>query len=276
MELKHPNLLQDRVAIVTGASGGIGRATAITLAQAGAKVVVAARSIDKLNEVVDEIKTAGGHALAVPTDVSDLAQVDQLVNQTWLIFGPADILVNNAALIQPLDKVWQTAPADWQQLMLVNVVGPYLCARAVLPEMLKRNRGWIVNVSSGAARSDIEGASAYCASKAAMERFSSTLAAEVAGQGVIVTAFRPGVVQSDMQVNIRQTSPEQLPRVGHWLKLHEEGQLRPPVEAAIAILWLASRFATEEANGHLFSIDEEAFRQQIAENLGVSLPGRQR
>jgi NAD(P)-dependent dehydrogenase (short-subunit alcohol dehydrogenase family) len=262
-----PGLLENQVAIVTGASRGIGRAAALALAEAGAAVVIAARSKDGINSVADEIKRAGGKSLAIPTDVSDLRQVDHLLVLTLRAFGGVDILVNNAALAQPLGKVWETSATAWQKLIAVNVLGPYLCARAVLPHMLDKGFGRIINVSSGAAESNLVGASAYNTSKAALERFSGTLAAEVEGSGVVVTTLWPGIVDTRMQAEIRETPAHLFPLVSTWQAWQDEGQLRPASEPAQAILWLASRFAGE-TNGRRFSIDDEAFRRRIAVDLG--------
>jgi NAD(P)-dependent dehydrogenase (short-subunit alcohol dehydrogenase family) len=220
--------------------------------------------------VADEIKANGGKALAIPTDVSDVRQVDHLLILTLRAFGGIDILVNNAALVQPLGKVWETSPMAWQRLIAVNVIGPYLCARAVLPHLLDKGKGRIINVSSGAAEANLPGASAYTASKAALERFSGTLAAEVAGTGIVVTTFRPGIVDTTMQAVIRETPAHLFPRVDRWQAWHSNGQLRPAAEPAQAIVWLASHYAAE-ANGQLFSIDDESFRRRVSSDLGIDL-----
>ena len=274
--MKNPNLLQGKVSIITGAGRGIGRAAALAFAEAGAAVVLAARSGDEIGSVADEIKLKGGRSLAITTDVSDPAAVDHLLILTLRAFGHIDILVNNAALVQPLGKVWETSPTAWTKLIAVNVVGPYLCSRAVLPHMLERGSGRIINVSSGAAETNLEGASAYCASKAALERFSATLAAEVAGTNLRVTTLRPGIVDTPMQSLVRDTPAQQFPRVAQWHTFQETGQLRPADEPAYALLWLASPFA-QAINTHDFSIDAADFRQRIANDLDLNpLPGRQR
>ncbi len=269
-------LLNNQVAIVTGASRGIGKAVAKTLAQAGAAVVLAARSESELSGIADEIKRAGGRALAIPTDVSDGVQVDYLLVLTLRAFNRVDILVNNAAVVQPLGNVWETSPKAWQQAIAVHVIGPYLCARVVLPHMLERGTGRIINISSGAADSNLQGASAYTASKAALERFSGTLAAETESTGVAVSVLRPGIVDTAMQTDMRQTPAHRFPLVNLWQQWYETEQLRPAKEPAEAVLWLASHFA-RDTNGKVLSLDDDAFRQQMASDLELTpLQGRNR
>jgi NAD(P)-dependent dehydrogenase (short-subunit alcohol dehydrogenase family) len=262
------NILENQVAIVTGAGRGIGKAAALALARAGAAVVLAARSDGEISGTASEIKQQGGRALAIPTDVSELVQIDHLLVLTLRAFGKVDILVNNAATVNPLGKVWEISPRAWHQSLAVNLFGPFLCARAVLPHMLERGSGRVINVSSGAAQSNLEGASAYTASKAALERFSGTLAAEVKSSGIVVTTFRPGIVDTAMQAEMRDTPAQQFPQADRWRQWHQTGQLRPASEPAMAILWLASKFAAN-ANGQLFSMDDEGFRRQVAADLGI-------
>lgn len=271
-----PNLLGKQVAIITGAGRGIGRAAALALAQAGAAVVLAARSAEEISMVAEDIKQNGGQALAVPTDISDTGQVDYLLVLALRAFNRIDILVNNAALFQPAGKIWETSPVAWQKAITVNVFGPYLCTRAVMPHMLDRGSGRVINISSGAADKNIRGISAYTVSKAALERFSGTLAVEVEGSGVVVTTLRPGLVDTTMQKQIRQSPVQLLPEVDRWQGYYDRGHLRPTDEPAQAILWLSSHFAAG-SNGRLFDLDDPTFRQRIAADLGLPLlPGRER
>ncbi|MCB0214530.1 MAG: SDR family oxidoreductase, partial [Anaerolineae bacterium] len=149
-------------------------------------------------------------------------------------------------------------------------------ARAVLPHMIDKGSGRIINISSGAAGRDIIGASAYNASKAALERFASTLAAELQNTNIVVTVLRPGIVNTAMQSNMRNTPERIFPLASVWQSWYDDAQLRPPGEPAQAILWLASPFA-HSANGQLFSIDDDDFRQAVASDLGSDLlPPRER
>ncbi len=263
-------LLQGQVAIVTGAGRGIGRAAALALAQAGAAVVLAARSADEIHGLADEIKHNGGKALAIPTDVSDVAQVDYLLVLTLRAFGKVDVLINNAALIHPLGKAWETSPIAWQKLIAVNVLGPYLCVRAVLPQMLERGNGRIINLSSAVAEHNLEGASAYCASKAALERFSGILATEIKHTNIVVITFRPGTVDTPMQAEIRRTPVHLFPKVARWEALYTQGRLYPSRTPAYAMLWLVSHFA-QDCNGQLFDMDDAMFQQRVSSDLGVSI-----
>ena len=262
-------LLQNKVAIITGASRGIGRATALAFAKAGGSVVLAARSEEIIKTLANDIKAQGGQALAIPTDVTNQADVDLLTTLTLRAFRQVDILINNAGLLQPIGKTWEVNPEAWQNLIRLNVVGPYLCMRAVLPTMLAQGEGRIINVSSGAADSNVEGWGAYCASKAALDRLSGVLAAEVADTGIVVASMNPGATDTQMQADIRQTTSSQFKRGDYFRRLHDQGKLFQPDEAAQLLLWLASDYAKNE-NGNKLDLNNAAVRERIAQDLDLS------
>ncbi|MBI1852751.1 MAG: SDR family oxidoreductase [Planctomycetes bacterium] len=199
-------ILGGHVAIVTGGGRGIGRATARGLAAAGAAVVVVARTIDEIESVADEIRRGGGNATAVRADVTNVGAVQRMVAETERIFGPPDLLVNVAGVAQPFGPAWQVDPEDWWRCLEVNLRGPFLCARAVLPVMIARRRGRIINVSSGSGTVAIAHASAYVTSKTALIRFSEVLALEVREHGVAVFAIEPGTVRTSMTEDALQSA----------------------------------------------------------------------
>jgi 3-oxoacyl-[acyl-carrier protein] reductase len=159
--------LTGKSAIVTGASRGIGAAAARELAEAGAAVVLAARSSDEITQAANEITANGGKAKAVTCDVTSFDDVSAMVATCKDAFGSVDILVNNAGLIDPVSRLADSDPEDWLKVADVNYKGVYLCLRAALPVMLSKAEGTIINISSGAAYNALEGWSHYCSSKAA-------------------------------------------------------------------------------------------------------------
>lgn len=188
-------MLKDKVAIITGASRGIGRATALAFARAGAKVVLAARTPSDLETVVNDIRANGGEALAVPTDVTQANQVANLIHQTLEIYCQIDILVNNAG-IGYFGMVVDFEEADWDSVIGSNLKSVYLCSKCVLKPMLERQSGQIINVLSIAAKVPFKASSAYCAAKAGALALTKVLSEEVRGQNIRVTAVSPGSVHT--------------------------------------------------------------------------------
>lgn len=185
--------LAGKVAIVTGASAGIGVAVARELADLGANVVLAARRIDRIEALATELEP---DSIAVACDVSDEAQVDRLVARAIERFGQVDVLVNNAG-VGSFANVVDTDPVEWRRMLDVNVTGTFLCSRAVLPGMLERGAGCIVNVCSDVSRRTFPGGAAYCASKWAQYAFGQALGAEVREHGIRVGAVLPGMVATE-------------------------------------------------------------------------------
>jgi NAD(P)-dependent dehydrogenase (short-subunit alcohol dehydrogenase family) len=195
--------LQDKVALITGGGRGIGRFVALELAAAGATVAVAARSGDEISQTAEEV---GG--LAIECDVSDRGAVERMVEQVESEYGRIDLLVANAGTsVDEHGAAWELDPADWWRIFEVNTLGVYLCCRAVIPGMLARGGGRIVNVASGAAYLPGTRSTAYSASKAAVHRFSETLALQLEPHGIPVFSISPGLVRTKMTDDFGDDAP---------------------------------------------------------------------
>jgi NAD(P)-dependent dehydrogenase (short-subunit alcohol dehydrogenase family) len=247
--------LAGRVAIVTGGGRGIGRAIAIGLASAGASIAIAARSEDQITETADHITQAGGRAVAVPADVSDPRAVERMVQEVERALGPVDLLVNNAGLAGPIGPTWEVEPEEWWRCLEVNLRGPMLCSGAVLPAMIARGRGRVVNVASGAGTFAIPHLGAYVTSKTALIRFTEVLAAEAAEHGVKVFAIEPGTVRTTMAEYALDS--EEGRRWMPWLRdIFEQGRDVPPDHAARLVTLLASGRA-DALSGRFFTIADD-------------------
>ena len=194
-------MLKDKITIITGASRGIGRATALAFGQAGAKVVLASRTQHDLETAANLIRADGGEALVVPTDVTQADAVETLVNRTLEAYGQIDILVNNAG-IGVFETVADSDPEAWTQVVASNLKSTYLCSKYVLPSMLARQSGQIINVLSIAAKVAFKASSAYCAAKAGALAFTKVLAEEVRSENIRVTAVSPGSVDTPFWTEI--------------------------------------------------------------------------
>jgi short-subunit dehydrogenase len=197
--------LRGRVAVVTGASSGIGAAAARALSQRGASVVLAARSADRLRTLEGELSSAGRRVLAVETDVSDAASVEAMIEKTVAAFGGLDVLVNNAGLGLS-GRVAEVRAEDLRYVFEVNVIGPLNCIQAALPRM--RSGGRIINVSSVVGKRAIPKVGAYCATKSALNALSDALRVEVAERGITVTSLYPGTTRTSFRDNSRRTMDE--------------------------------------------------------------------
>lgn len=197
--------LKGKVAVVTGASSGIGEATARALAGRGAAIVLAARAEEKLRFLAREISAAGGHALPVKTDVTDRDSVEAMIERTIEEFGSLDILVNNAGLGLS-GRVEDLRTDDLRYLFEVNLVGPLICVQAALPRMNRGGR--IINVSSVVGKRAIPKVGGYCATKSALNALSDTLRVELATQGITVTSIYPGTTRTAFRENSRRTKDE--------------------------------------------------------------------
>jgi 3-oxoacyl-[acyl-carrier protein] reductase len=239
--------LKDKVAIVTGASQGIGRDTALALAQAGAKVAVAARNEEKLATLVTEIEAAGGAALAVKMDVGDADQVKAGFKQVIEIFGRLDILVNNAAITRD-GLSMRMKQDDWEAVLKTNLTGAHLCIQQALSTMMRARAGRIINISSVVAQSGNAGQANYVAAKAGLIGLTKAVAIEIASRNITVNAVAPGFIETPMTDVLPDKVKEELKT---RIPLGRMGSAR---EVAAAIVFLAS----DEAGyitGHVLNVN---------------------
>jgi NADP-dependent 3-hydroxy acid dehydrogenase YdfG len=198
--------LAGKIALVTGASSGIGAATAVKLAEAGAKVGIAARRTDRLSDLKGRIESSGGEALLLEMDVTDTASVEVGVRKLIEAYGAIDILVNNAGLM-PLSDIDQFKVDEWHRMVDVNVKGLLNTTAAVMPQMIRQKSGHVFNMSSIAGRKVFKGLSVYCATKHAVTAFSDGLRMEVGPKhNIRVTCIQPGAVATELYSHI--TDPE--------------------------------------------------------------------
>jgi NAD(P)-dependent dehydrogenase (short-subunit alcohol dehydrogenase family) len=188
-------LLKEKVAVITGAGRGIGRAIALAYVQEGAQVVLAARSVEALQETQAEIARLGGTGIVLPTDISDPDAIEALVTQTLAHFGRIDILVNNSGIGGPSAPLWEIAPSEWEETFKVNVTGTYLCCRAFLPHMIKQRAGCIVIIGSMTGKRPLLNRTPYAASKMALVGLARTLAWETGPYNIRVNVISPGPVE---------------------------------------------------------------------------------
>ncbi|MEH2347340.1 MAG: 3-oxoacyl-[acyl-carrier-protein] reductase [Nostoc sp.] len=240
-------LLEDKVAIVTGASRGIGRAIAIELASQGAIAVVNyASSSAAADAVVTEITDAGGQAIAIQADVSKGDQVDALVKTVMEKFKRVDILVNNAGITRD-NLLLRLKTEDWQAVIDLNLTGVFLCTRAISKIMLKQRSGRIINITSVAGLMGNPGQSNYSAAKAGVIGFTKSVAKELATRGITVNAIAPGFITTDMTSDLN--NPEDI------LKYIPLGRFGQPEEIAGMVRFLAADPAAAYITGQVFNVD---------------------
>ena len=225
--------LKDKVALVTGASQGIGRATALALAAAGARVAIAARNTEKLTALDVEIEAAGGASLVVPMSVADAGEVKAGFQQVLAKFGKLDILVNNAAITRDTLAL-RMKLEDWDAVLRTNLTGAHLCIQQALGAMLKQRSGRIINITSVVAETGNAGQANYVASKAGLIGLTRAIAVEVASRNITVNAVAPGFIETPMTDPLPQELKD---RMKSLIPLGRFGTDR---EIAAAIVFLAS------------------------------------
>ena len=199
-------MIEGKIAIITGESRGVGKATAMALSKHGACVVLAARTQNDLERVADEIQASGGKALVIRADVTLLDQVQQLVNQTLDHYGKIDILINNSG-IGIFESVIDSDVESWNKVLDSNLKSVYLCSKAVLPPMFEQQSGQIINILSIASKVAFQFSSAYCAAKSAALAFTKVLREEIREHGIRVTAVLPGSINSPFWAGM-ETHPD--------------------------------------------------------------------
>ncbi|PLX98953.1 MAG: 3-oxoacyl-ACP reductase [Desulfuromonas sp.] len=202
-------MFNDQVAIVTGASRGIGKNIALALAEKGAKVAVSARNQNALAELVDEIKAAGGEAIAVAADVAKSEDADKLIAETVAAFGRVDILVNNAGITRD-GLLIRMKDDDWDAVLETNLKGAFVCTRAVAKVMSKQRYGRIINISSVVGAMGNPGQANYCASKAGMIGLTKSNAREFGRRNITVNVVAPGYILTDMTDELGEKAKEEL------------------------------------------------------------------
>jgi NAD(P)-dependent dehydrogenase (short-subunit alcohol dehydrogenase family) len=255
-----------QVALITGGGRGLGRAFAEALAQAGAIVAIVARSADQLRDVAQAIEQADGRALIFAADVTDRHAIERVVAEIERQLGHIDLLVNTAGVFRALGPIAEVDPDEWWREVEINVRGTFLCTRAVLPGMLARGRGRIINIASAAGLRALPTTSAYCLSKTAVIRFSESLALEYGNRGVCAFAMHPGTVRTSMNDYVVGSDEvrQRAPLVQQWFQqLYRDGT-DTPIERSVELLLVLASGKADALSGRYIDIDDnlDALLQQ--------------
>ena len=232
--------LKGKVAIITGAGRGIGRAIALAMADEGADLVVISRSLSEVTATATEVKATGRRALALKVNISNQKDITNMVNKTLADFGKIDILVNNAGIQGPIGQMSDNPVEHWVETINTNLIGTFMCIRAVLPGMMKRRQGKIINLSGGGATSPRPCFSAYAASKTAIVRLTETIAEEVKDFNIQVNAISPGAVNTKMLDEVVAAGKAAGKKAQEDVKHQLETGGTPPEKAAALAVFLSS------------------------------------
>ena len=244
--------MTNKVVLITGASRGIGAAAAREFAAQGAKVALLARSADAINALADHL---GEAAIAVPCDVADYAAVVDAIDQTEAAFGPLDVFIGNAGLLDPISHLVDADPDTWGTTIDVNLKGVFNGMRAAMPRMIERGTGTIITISSGAAYGPVEAWSAYCASKAGAFMLTRCADAEARDKGLRILGLSPGTVATDMQRDIKASGINPVSQL-------EWSDHIPPEWPAKTLVWMCGA----EADGYLgqdVSLRDDSIRARV-------------
>jgi len=259
--------LSNKIAIITGAGRGIGRAIAIAFAKEGAKVSLVARTVSELEETAQLIEEYGSTSLVIPTDVTQPSSVASMVQETVSQYGRVDILVNNAGVPGPIGALQNNKVDDWIKTIQVNVIGPYLCCKSVVPLMTNQGGGKIINLAGAGANNAWANLSAYCTSKAGVVRMTEVLALELENKNIQVNALGPGSIHTRMWEELRNgaeaANATKIQEIGDRVLSGGGASLENPAELAV---FLASD-DSGKLSGRLISAVTDDFN-----NIAAKIP----
>jgi len=259
--------LHDRVALIAGAGRGIGEAIALRFAAEGARLVLAARTAEELQGVAERIRSAGGIAHFATADLTVPEQVTNLVQKTIETFGQIDVLVNAVGTYGPIGRAWEIDAEEWASTFSVNLFGPFLLCQGVLPHMIHKGQGKIINFSGGGATSPLCRFSAYGVSKAAVVRFTETLAEEVKEFNIQVNAIAPGAVDTKLQDSVLAAGEKAGDLLHRIRRLRETGDGGTPREVPAELAVFLASDASGNLTGRLISAPNDDWRSWSDERL---------
>lgn len=247
--------LAGKTVVITGAGRGIGAATAVAMAEAGASLFLLSRSAEGITQLATRLRKTGVAAEAMTCDVAEFSQVQAALTRAREVLGKVDVLINNAGVIDPIGPLAASEPGAWDDAIDINLKGVYHGLRAALPIMRAQRSGTIVNLSSGAAHNPLEGWSQYCAAKAATDMLTRCAHLENKGRGIRIFSLSPGTVATDMQRRIKASGINPVSQM-------DFAQHAPPEVPARALVWLCTEAAAEFA-GQEISLRDQDMRARI-------------